>query len=83
MVCTISVLQLTHIQYCFCTIVIISSSGHDIHGRFSYKYDIELARHARRGEPAFPYLSALRAAKAVGSKPTSSILVRRAGFEPA
>ena len=42
-----------------------------------------LASRAVRGEPVFPYLSALRAAESVGKIPESLIVVRRAGFEPA
>ena len=45
--------------------------------------NLRLASRAVRGEPVFPYLSALRAAESVGQKSESLILVRGAGLEPA
>ena len=45
--------------------------------------NLRLASRAVRGEPVFPYLSALRAAESIGQKSESLILVRDAGFEPA
>ena len=38
--------------------------------------NLRLASRAVRGEPVFPYLSALRAAESVGKIPESLILVR-------
>jgi hypothetical protein len=38
--------------------------------------NLRLASRAVRGEPVFPYLSALRAAESVGQKSESLILVR-------
>ena len=45
--------------------------------------NLRLASRAVRGEPVFPYLSALRAAESIGKIPESLILVPRAGLEPA
>ncbi|MDP2704084.1 MAG: hypothetical protein Q8P01_02580, partial [bacterium] len=45
--------------------------------------NLRLASRVVRGEPVFPYLSALRAAESVGKIPESQILVHGAGFEPA
>ena len=45
--------------------------------------NLRLASRAVRGEPVFPYLSALRAAESIGKISESLILVPRAGFEPA
>ena len=45
--------------------------------------NLRLASRAVRGEPVFPYLSALRAAESVGQKSESLILVGGAGIEPA
>ena len=45
--------------------------------------NLRLASRAVRGEPVFPYLSALRAAESVGKIPESLILVPGAGLEPA
>ncbi|MBI1974567.1 MAG: recombinase zinc beta ribbon domain-containing protein [Candidatus Zambryskibacteria bacterium] len=45
--------------------------------------NLRLASRAVRGEPVFPYLSALRAAESIGKIPESLILVRDAGVEPA
>ena len=45
--------------------------------------NLRLASRAVRGEPVFPYLSALRAAESVGQKSESLILVPEAGVEPA
>ena len=45
--------------------------------------NLRLASRAVRGEPVFPYLSALRAAESVGQKSESLILVPGAGLEPA
>ena len=45
--------------------------------------NLRLASRAVRGEPVFPYLSALRAAESVGQKSESLILVREAGIGPA
>ena len=45
--------------------------------------NLHLASRAVRGEPVFPYLSALRAAESVGQKSESLILVGAAGLEPA
>ena len=44
--------------------------------------NLRLASRALRGEPVFPYLSALRAAESVGKIPESLILVRLIGLEP-
>ncbi len=44
--------------------------------------NLRLASRAVRGEPVFPYLSALRAAESVGQKSESLILVRAPGLEP-
>ena len=44
--------------------------------------NLRLASHAVRGEPVFPYLSALRAAESVGKIPESLILVPQTGLEP-
>ena len=44
--------------------------------------NLHLASRAVRGEPVFPYLSALRAAESVGQKSESLILVPRVGVEP-
>ncbi len=44
--------------------------------------NLRLASRAVRGEPVFPYLSALRAAESVGQKSESLILVPSTGFEP-
>jgi len=38
--------------------------------------NLRLASRAARGEPVFPYISALRAANLVGQIPESQILVR-------
>jgi hypothetical protein len=38
--------------------------------------NLRLASRAVRGEPVFPYLSALRAAKSIGKKSESLVLVR-------
>ena len=38
--------------------------------------NLRLASRAVRGEPVFPYLSALRAAESIGKIPESLILVR-------
>ena len=45
--------------------------------------NLRLASRAVRGEPVFPYLSALRAAESIGKIPESLIMVRSAGVEPA
>ena len=45
--------------------------------------NLRLASCAVRGEPVFPYLSALRAAESVGQKSESLIVVPPAGVEPA
>ena len=44
--------------------------------------NLRLASRALRGEPVFPYLSALRAAESVGKIPESLILVPSPGIEP-
>ena len=44
--------------------------------------NLRLASRAVRGEPVFPYLSALRAAESVGQKSESLILVDSPGIEP-
>ena len=44
--------------------------------------NLRLASRAVRGEPVFPYLSALRAAESVGQKSESLILVPSPGIEP-
>ena len=44
--------------------------------------NLRLASRAVRGEPVFPYLSALRAAESVGKKSESLILVPEVGLEP-
>ena len=44
--------------------------------------NLRLASRAARGEPVFPYLSALRAAESIGKIPESLILVGNVGFEP-
>ncbi len=44
--------------------------------------NLRLASRAVRGEPVFPYLSALRATESVGQKSESLILVGRLGVEP-
>ncbi len=44
--------------------------------------NLRLASRAVRGEPVFPYLSALRAAESVGQKSESLILVPGVGIEP-
>ena len=44
--------------------------------------NLRLASRAVRGEPVFPYLSALRAAESVGQKSESLILVPGVGVEP-
>ena len=44
--------------------------------------NLRLASRAVRGEPVFPYLSALRAAESIGKIPESLILVRDEGLEP-
>ena len=44
--------------------------------------NLRLASRAVRGEPVFPYLSALRAAESVGQKSESLILVPPPGVEP-
>ena len=44
--------------------------------------NLRLASRAVRGEPVFPYLSALRAAESVGQKSESLIVVGGVGFEP-
>ncbi|KKU15644.1 MAG: Recombinase [Candidatus Jorgensenbacteria bacterium GW2011_GWA2_45_9] len=44
--------------------------------------NLRLASRAVRGEPVFPYLSALRAAESVGKIPESLILVGVTGLEP-
>ena len=44
--------------------------------------NLRLASRAVRGEPVFPYLSALRAAESIGKIPESLILVRVEGIEP-
>jgi len=44
--------------------------------------NLRLASRALRGEPVFPYLSALRAANLLGQKSESLILVGGRGFEP-
>lgn len=44
--------------------------------------NLRLASRAVRGEPVFPYLSALRAAESIGKIPESLILVGAPGFEP-
>ena len=41
-----------------------------------------LASRALRGEPVFPYLSALRAAESIGKIPESLIMVPGMGLEP-
>jgi hypothetical protein len=41
-----------------------------------------LASRAVRGEPVFPYLSALRAAESIGKIPESLILAGDTGLEP-
>ena len=44
--------------------------------------NLRLASRAVRGEPVFPYLSALRAAESVGQKSESLIVVDQMGIEP-
>ena len=44
--------------------------------------NLRLASRAVRGEPVFPYLSALRAAESIGKIPESLILVPPVGIEP-
>ena len=44
--------------------------------------NLRLASRAVRGEPVFPYLSALRAVESIGKIPESLILVRNTGIEP-
>ncbi len=44
--------------------------------------NLRLASRAVRGEPVFPYLSALRAAESIGKIPESLILVGEEGVEP-
>ena len=44
--------------------------------------NLRLASRAVRGEPVFPYLSALRATESVGQKSESLILVGGTGIEP-
>ena len=44
--------------------------------------NLRLASRALRGEPVFPYLSALRAAESIGKIPESLIVVGLVGIEP-
>ena len=44
--------------------------------------NLRLASRAVRGEPVFPYLSALRAAESIGKIPESLIVVPPVGIEP-